>query len=615
MKSPILLLRAFFTDVKRLEPGVKGLDRDLQTIEKRVECEGISFLTVTLPSIDRAVLDGLRSGRFASPFGFKTTKSTRIPRFLGGFLSEIFDPSSGLLKEDVNIGVLKCLRELTNLFKKLQLDPKRSDQLALKEKEKFFSNEALCDPDIPYHILTSLESVACFVLSTLHSVDGLGLACKHGPGAVAESVKGNQKWSLLFQRLSNEPLNISTPGLDEFFYNRYGLVDHNQLELFPRSELIPNSNSDSGSSAKLVAVPKNSTSVRTITVEPLYKQYVQQGLNSLIREHIQSCGILSNCIALSDQSKNQELARIGSITGEWATLDMKSASDLLSLKLVRSCFKSKGLILQLLEESRSSTVLDEDSPIAIRKFAGMGNATTFPIQSICFAIVSIASILSVQGKPCTRKNLVAASRLIRVYGDDIAVRAEYAREVVAWLTDVGLKINSDKSYLEGNFRESCGLDAYRGYDVTPIYIKDYPDLSTIRPETLAGLVALSNSFFTKGLYSSSKFVEDLVEDALGKHLPLVTSTSGGLGWTTRLEAFTPHKWCKGTQRLIAKTIALAPLKIRDELDGWPALLKFFHQPVKKDWWDPTWSVMTSKDHLARTEVRFRNRIVSRWVAH
>lgn len=613
MKSPIFLLRAFLADARRLEPGVKGIDRDLHTIEKRFENEGLSFLTRTLPSIDKALLDGLRSGVFATPTGLKTTRGTKIPRFLGGFFSEIFVPSSGLLREDANVGALKLLRELCNLFKKLQLDPERSDELAVLEKEKFFRNEEFCDPDIPDHIASSIGVAACFALSSLHSDELFALSCKHGPGAVFEQVKGNQKWSLLFDRISNDDVDLTTPGLEEFFNARYGLVDHNQLELFPRSELIPNEVGVSRSCARLVAVPKNSTSVRTITVEPLYKQYVQQGLNTSLRRHIELCGILRNCIALSDQSKNQHLAKIGSITGEWSTLDMKSASDLLSLKLVRICFGSKPWLLQLLEGARSSGISD-DTSVVLKKFAGMGNATTFPVQSICFALVGIAAILRARNLPFTRRNLVDASRLIRVYGDDIAVRSEYARHVVAWLESVGLKINEDKSFLEGNFRESCGLDAYKGHDVTPIYVRDYPDLTTVRPDAVAGLVALSNNLFARCLYTTAEAVKDLVENALGKRLPLVTSRSPGLGWTTRQEAFTPTKWCKDKQQLIVKTVALTPTKIRDRLDGWPALLKYFHQPAKPDGWDPTWSVLTSKDHLEKTEVRYRNRIISRWVA-
>lgn len=617
MKSPILLLRAFFTDVKRLEPGVKGLDRDFATIEKRVTYEGISFLTNTLPSFDKAVLNGLKTGRFASPTGFKLSRGTKLPRFLGGLLGEIFHSSSGLLRHDANPNAVKCVRELCCMFKKLALSPKKSDELSSKEIDKFFLNDEICaGVSIPDHMKTSLRIASRFVLKGLHSFLDYELLGKHGPGAVADGVTSNQKWQMLFDLMSNshdfEPDDM---GLGQFFVNCYGLVDPNQLELFPRSyHQRIYSGGPIRSSAKLVTVPKNSTSVRLITVEPLHKQFMQQSLNRVLRNEIKRCRVLSRSLALTDQSKSQKLALEGSLTGEWATIDLKSASDLLSNELVKLIFQDKSLFSGLLQKARSETVQHEGIHTGLAKFAGMGNATTFPVQSVCFAVIGIAAIMHVQGKPWTTANVVAASDMIRVYGDDIAVRSDFARQVVDWLEKAGLIVNLDKSFLEGDFRESCGVDAFRGYDVTPVYVRHHPDRTAARAESIASFVSLSNQYFVRGLYSVSRFFEDLVEEVLGTPLPLVTSNSPGLGWFTRKEAFTPNSWCNRLQRPIAKTFALVTRKTSDRLDGYPALLKFFHTAEERCG-DPSLPLVGGKDHLSKSDIRFRTRIRGTWVAY
>lgn len=611
MKSPSTLLRAVLTDVKRLDPGAKGLDRDLLTIEERVKNEGISFLTVTLPKLDRAVLDGLRSGRFASPTGFSKVRGTVIPRLFSGLTSGIFDPTSGLLLEDPDISKLKSLRELCNLFKKLLLDPKRNDELSRKEIEKFFSNDEICARHhVDHYVSDRLRRVSNFILPRLNTWEVFERSGKHGPGAVFEGTKGNQKWSLLFDTISSMDVDLDTTGLGEFFYARYGIVDPNQLELFPRSEIIPQRDGSSGRSARLVTVPKNSTSVRTITVEPLWKQYVQQGLNRDLRKAISSCPVLSNCIALSDQSLSQKLALEGSISQTWSTLDLKSASDLLSLELVRIIFGTKVRFLEELLKARSESIVT-DKETFLSKFAGMGNATTFPVQSVCFAVIGIAAILEYQGKPWKTSNVVAASRCIRVYGDDIAVHSEYAHQVVAWLESAGLKVNADKSYLEGNFRESCGVDAYAGVDITPVYARLLPGTSGDKASTLAHCVALSNSMFLRGLYTASEHVKEWVESVYKIRLPLVSKTSGGLGWHTRQDAFTPTYWCKDTQQLKTKTVALVAKRYRDWLDGYPALLKFFH--LSDERLDHDQPISVDSDHLQKSNMRFRNLIRPRRV--
>ena len=603
MKSPIALLRSLLDDFGRLNPDVKGLDRDLLTIESRFENEGYGFLTIALPALDEALLRGLSSGRFTCPPHFKTVRGGAIPRFLSGMLCEVFEPFTGNLKDDVDYGVLKSLRELLRSFKKVQLPEHEVDKLHAKAVSEFFR----CDEAAGSHIIDSqvthaLRKVASYVLWPLSSKRPDVGTYKHGPGAVYEALSVNQKWSALSTAVKNAAFDLEAYGYD---FHEVSLSDLS--ERLMKSESTSQacfSRLASSSTARLISVPKNSSSRRTITVEPMLNQFRQQGLNTLLRESITECRVLQKCLDLTDQSKNQKLALEGSLHDNWATIDLKSASDLLSVKLVEIVFGNQRSFFDLMMDCRSVSVeCDIEATSTLHKFAGMGNALTFPVQSICFAVVCIASILNQLGKAPDYWSVVRAARCIRVYGDDIIVDTRYVHQCVNWLERAGLKVNTSKSFLTGNFKESCGVEAFRGVDITPLYIRHRPEQTETSPELIAAYVSLSNQAWLRGLYKLADTLKENVENRLRRRLPLVSSRCGALGWVSRLDSMNPHKWCHKTQQFLTRTVALVPLKRKDRLDGYPALLKFFHVPL----------LGRDKDHLSRTAMRYKNRLVSRWV--
>jgi hypothetical protein len=637
---------------------VKGLDRDIITIEKRFENEGYGFLTRALPALDGALLLGLSSGKFTCPIGFKTTKGGTIPRLFSGMFCKVFDPLTGLLVEVPDLGTLKDLRTILMLFKKTQLSAEDEELLHQKAVNEFYQCDDTASrvviPDRHDHLI---GRVCTTLLNNLNSKDVQNAKYKHGPGAVKEGYKANQKFSALFQavRSDDEDLRFcglwGFSGLTEFTETPLSAEEENKsesrdgrnlslsrsrqvaLSRKARNVLLKNGETirdrSSRSSARLISVPKNSSSRRTITVEPVLKQFVQQGLNILLRESISQCKILRNCIALSDQSLNQQLALEGSRTDNWATIDLKSASDSLSLVLVKSVFRHHETFLSHMIDCRSPSVECRNKPeLILGKFAGMGNALTFPVQSVCFAVVGIAAILDSWGKSPTYWNLRRASRLIRVYGDDIIVRSEYAQQVVNWLHVVGLKVNVKKSFLVGNFKESCGVDAFRGVDITPLYIKHRPDQTEVIPSVIEGFVSLSNHMWLSGLYSASTWLKEEVEALLGRRLPLVSQVSGSLGWHSRLDAMTAHKWCRRTHRFLTRTLALTSIKRSDKLDGYAALLKCLisardDNPYHRDGYQKDRSkvqknlfpepLALESDHLSKSAMRYNNRIGPRWV--
>ncbi|DAD52117.1 RNA-directed RNA polymerase [ssRNA phage Gerhypos.4_7] len=600
MKSPVVLLRSLFRDLNRLHPNAKGLDRDYHAIEDRVKHEGFSFLAKTLPILSDAIFHGIEAGRFTCPTNFKRIRKGSIPRLLSGLIGEVFDPISGILKEQVDPGVVSSLRQVCLLFKKTVATSLDDDQLSEDAYNSFFDCESMVSSSIDDDKLAFvIDRVSSFILPNLNR--GLDeLRFKHGPGAVSERYKGNQKWLALWE-------SVKTGFLDTLGYSdlllseRY--VDH-ILPVGQDNPLFHNDGNDvsSCSSARLVAVPKNSTSKRSITVEPLMNQFVQQGLNTHLRDSILECSILSQSLALSDQSLNQKLAMEGSIHQNYSTLDLSSASDLLSLRLVERIFNKRQEFLDLLLDCRTKRVFTNKREALLVKFAGMGNATTFPIQSVVFAVVSIASILIDRGEFPTYGRVLRAARLVRCYGDDIIVASNHARSVVRGLETVGLKINTSKSFLNGKFKESCGADWYDGINVTPVYLRYHPHNLSKETRALTNYIEASNLCWERCFYDLSTALKEHVEDTYGC-LPYVLKDSGVLGWRTRRGDYSFQKWDDRLHRWIVRSIDVRPRRRRDHLDGPPALLKFFLTPL----------LGRAKDGLEISPMRYNNKVSWRWV--
>jgi len=668
MKSPLELLMAILDDIQRLHCGEKGINRDKNTIESRFEHEGYSFLTVTLPRFCESLEEGLSNSKITCPLGFKKLNRGVLPRFLSGLLCDVFDPSTGYLLTEPSVEAILSLRQICRMFKKLVLSNDQDVCLDRKVKNEFRQTDSsLSDHSFDSRRIHLLSRVSGYTLLDLGLPDLEKIPFQHGPGAVFEGASTNQKWKVVVEGLFNKSFESSDYGLDCFgalerapstvetsrtmgrtswrmpvrttiershsifssnlsYESRAAqAAKHLSLERsllaqkrVPQNtpqELIWISNGKSekqcsfrmgsiGRISRLVSVPKSSTSKRSITVEPTVAQFLQQGLNLRLRKAILRDPYLRNCLDLSDQGKSQQLALEGSLTGAWDTLDLKSASDLLSKQLVTLCFASKPIFLSALMSTRSLIVKVDDDLVSLNKYAGMGNATTFPVQSVCYALICIAAIMDCEGWKPTRKRVMHATNCIRVYGDDIIVKREYTRHVIDWIEAFGLKVNPKKSFFSGRFRESCGIDAYAGVNVTPLYIRFDPTNITRRdPSQLASLTAYSNSLFEKGYYKAADLVKETVEKSLGRLLPLVARESGGLGWHTRQNTSHLHRWNKYLHRFETRTFVVRSKKFDDVLDGYPALLKSFMIPL----------IARSEDHLKRTTKKFRSRLVMSYV--
>ncbi len=223
---------------------------------------------------------------------------------------------------------------------------------------------------------------------------------------------------------------------------------------------------------KLDFVPKNATSLRSISVGPTANVYLQSGIGKYLSKRLLRWGI-----NLRDQTLNSDLARWGSFSGALATVDLSTASNLISCSLVEFLFPPR--VLWAMKATRVKYYEYKGETHPYQMFSGMGNGFTFPMQTIIFYALAWACC-EVSGVP----NVFTAT-----YGDDIIIPVDaypLLRDVFSYC---GFTINEAKSFVDGPFRESCGGQYVRGIDIRPVYWKGF-DAAAITAQEICKLYHL-----------------------------------------------------------------------------------------------------------------------------
>jgi len=220
--------------------------------------------------------------------------------------------------------------------------------------------------------------------------------------------------------------------------------------------------------SRLTTVPKNEDTERTIAIEPSGNMCLQLAAGMYLEGALRHIGLDIR----NQQQKNIAMAKRGSETGAVATLDLKSASDMISIDLVRALMPDAWFDLLMKLRSPMITIpsdgkaSDAGIQVELHMISTMGNGFTFPLMTLI--IVAL-----IYGFRCTRggPNLFMDWSDTCVFGDDIIIPVREYRGFVDVLTKAGLVVNLDKSFSEGAFRESCGGDFLAGVDITPFYVK------------------------------------------------------------------------------------------------------------------------------------------------
>lgn len=584
------------------------IERDVEEIRRRARSEGLSFFTKALPqfgkAIDMALLGNMDSfGRIP----FRKGNDVNYPELFRGLTSRVFD-AQGVERSDACQQSVRLLRQLTYSFYKLDVpyaDETKDEILrsfvqvdaALPSSFAGFARpygssiadyEQRC-ADLPSGISMHLDSqlgatiqAARYIIgSVLGSCDPRDIRPRHGPGAVATGEDAIEKsnFTLMYDRL--ERVYPFTE------YMRYNLT--HVLDTYDN----PPEYKEHGT-AKVVLVPKDSRGPRLISCEPLASQWIQQGQMKAIVTAIENHRLTSGQVNFSDQTINGSLALESSLTGGNATLDMKDASDRVSWALIELLFPIHWI--EALWASRSpETELPNGKIVRLKKFAPMGSAVCFPVEALVFFALSVGAVYSKRRRVRhggqslelsalvtdrqDRREIEKISKTIYVYGDDLICPTEDSGSVIATLECFALRFNTQKCCTTGSFRESCGVDAYKGVNVTPVRFRTRPGTSLLSPDALVSWVEYSNSLYEKGYVECAHYIQDWICTYVWVPTLMFKDIKKRLGGICFIRHYPGSltsaklRYNKKLQRTEVRLLVVRPVTKRAKTLGWEEMLR------------------------------------------
>lgn len=548
------IFRSLVEDMEDLLEVSRGtLSNDYERIAISVKSRGLRIFLLDLPSLCSDLERSLDSGHYVPRIGAPFSSEGK-PTIFGLLYGKIFT-ENWVLRPNACVLSVRLLRQAYKILKKYRIEaPHEATQEKIHEFLQIedglpqprltWGGDLLecrsgfpCLVDLGNHIygisedhlrdrwgepgtdtseqlaldLSAVQSLADKVFKTIDLARGTRTNAfwpKHGPGAVSEQFR-NSKYEF-----PTWPLRLECM----FPFDRYGLINHMDYEMEP-----PDSEFRSSPPAKLVGVPKDYKGPRLIASEPIAAQYIQQGILGILRKNVRD-SLLRHCIDFRSQEPSRALALTASCDGSLSTIDLSSASDRLSCAVVECIFRKSFGFLELLNAARTPGILMPDGQILQqKKFAAQGAAFTFPIQSIIYAIICIG-VISSDNRHMRFSDL---ARMVRVFGDDMIVPTRYFPRICLLLESVGLKVNQEKSFNKGLFRESCGMDAFSGSDVTPASV-----LQTFNPRdpvSLVSVVECSNNLYLKGFIRCSSTLLETIPKEKRLAIPFVRPGSTVMG--------------------------------------------------------------------------------------
>lgn len=558
----------------------------LQKVSRRLLSEGSGFLTKTLPRLGKhfdQVLSGATNWNCHS-IGFETIDGGELPRFLGE-LFQLVCAKDGSILPDPDANCVKLIREILYLFYKYELPYHESleqrvisdfeeAEKDLRNLDNFFKYILDAYPDLVTRVrrhgggsewskndytdnptdkdIALVREAKILLSQVLSSLDLTDIVPRHGPGVVATKQKPWEKY--LFTNVCKRITDVYP--LDAYFFASNGAVcdKYDSFDAIGEADLP----------ARVILVPKDSRGPRLISCEPVDFQWIQQGVRKALYERVESHSVTKYNVFFTDQNPNRFGAYLGSKYGKYATLDLKEASDRIHVDLVRLLFPEH--ITKVLLATRSeSTVLPDGRRIELRKFAPMGSALCFPVLAL-----TIWSLLTAGAPDAdTRESIL-------VYGDDVIVPTAYAESAMKILETFGLKINRSKSCLNGSFRESCGLDAFKGVDVTPVRLRTVWTASR-SPQVYTSWISYANSFYDRQRLHVYRVVVDMLHSVFdtipGEDIPIEGCPR--LRWSPAAIGDFRRRVNKKLQKEEFLVPVVESPKVTKRIDGWSMLLRYF----------------------------------------
>lgn len=517
-------LCALLTDANNNLPSYRSADfrKDVDTIKRRLKSEGMPFATLSLPNLIQGLFD-LIEGRDATYPGFKVRGVH--PVFLRGLFHVVINGS-----EAEKVKGLDYLYSMAVGFKKLK-GPYKKSMLAEQFGEFVKVDEELGDIDwFTPDRLPILQLARQYVKSVIKDINLSDRKClpRPGPGATNTHLSKHMRYRphKLYAQIERH-----LPFLDGWYSSHpYDVVTQSDHY----AKLFKHGMKDEPSS-RFKFVPKTAGKARGICIEENEVQFLQQAIRRVLTDKILKCPHTKRNLALDDQQVNAALALKASIAKTYCTIDMSEASDRVSRELVSWLFQDNQQLhdaLMALSTKWIEPPQEADWPGSIRtnKFAPMGSALCFPVMTLvhyalCKAIIRLSAI----------QDRKAKSRLVYVYGDDIIVHNDCYTAVTDWLPRFGMKLNHTKSFTLSHFRESCGIHALHGHDITPVYVKHVPYQRSFGE--LFSYQAVEHGLFKKGWAKTAEVHRKWIKRAMGMRMPEVPENSSLIGFKRPISLF------------------------------------------------------------------------------
>lgn len=503
-----ILLDAILSDACHLLTSYGNADYalDMRTIKNRIQTEGISFATITLPRFFNCVLNAVESGVLSFE-GFKINPTSRLPVFLGELVRRVVCD-----KEDCTIA-LKVLYALCVSFKKLK-GPYKSSVLS-NELDKFIDvDESLSAVNFNSKEIRSVSRRARQIITTLFKgIDPGRFRPKPGSGATNTPLKYHKRFE---PHVVYEQLSDTFPYPQWFYTNAWGFKSEVQNYFALARAEYPTS--------RLKFIHKYVGKPRGICIEENETQYMQQGVKTELYDYIENHPMTKGRVNFGSQEINRDLALKSSSDKDLSTIDMSEASNRIARDGVFYLFRDTPLLPFLDACSTRYIVYPKDVREGSKlshMFAPMGSAVCFPIMAIVhFALIKAIIQLS------KKRNARKLSKRVYVYGDDILAPVEFTEDIFTILPKFGMKLNKEKSFFKSSFRESCGIHAYKGVDITPVYNNYTLNVThESRDSTrLLSTLAKESLYHERGFRNTSGVIRRHIQHVYGQ-LPEGKSTS------------------------------------------------------------------------------------------
>lgn len=352
--------------------------------------------------------------------------------------------------------------QLGNMFKKFRFgcDP----SLAQVAMDSFADRDSRVEDRLDRRIANRMKAL---LTRALPPVDDSDLDGRFGPGAVAERMNSIERWEASC----------------DFSYDARSMC---MVRRGSWSKVGP---------ARLVAVDKDFTKKRLITVEPVENSFGQQFVRSLLLKSVRSGPLGRTVMALRSGSasagipteaaeKQRRRCVYASTHPYLSTLDLKDASDAISWHSVQRVFPVWAVAW--LERFRTPEFISGDKSVkTLNMYAGMGNATTFIVETLYFWALFTAISENVNDHT-----------EVSVFGDDVICGTETCHNSYAMgqLAGCGHTLSLAKCGISRapGFRESCGVAAYSGM-ILPTLIR-VPGYQLDTPQGIDGMCELARRF-------------------------------------------------------------------------------------------------------------------------